>query len=424
MKKTSRYTVNQLVGERKTSWVVDGRTARNKRVRKRFPTEEAALGFRHRLEMADRKQELAFNTVATRLDQKEVDHLANQLDRLPGGVTLSEVIDRFLRDFNRAQHQKLSSEALGAYIEALEKETTSRGFRSPRTITERKNKVLAFLRDMGLQDGLVEEITRDQVQSWLESRGGRSWNDRRAALMAWLNYCRDQGWVARNVAEEIRRKNGPRPEVGIFTASEAEALLRAAYQEEGGRWLGWMATALFAGLRPDGEMGALTWEDIDLEDRLLYVRGGKKSVSGERYQREVEIHPTLEKWLRLALETGSEIFDPVNHRRSLGKVRMAAGFYPGVADIEETEQRRRKKAGITPLKLQAWPQDGTRHTCGTYLAGAGMNKSEIKDRLGTSEKMLRDHYLKVDKGVRREAKRFWALDPETVLNEKRLRVIA
>jgi len=167
------------------------------------------------------------------------------------------------------------------------------------------------------------------------------------------------GRVARNVVREqarqqtrqrrLEKRHDKRLEVGVDIPSKDE--LRAILAAAQGRWRPLVVTAIFTGLRAS-ELRGLTWDDVDLERKVLTVRqradrwntiGSPKSVSGKR---EVPLAPivvnTLREW-KLTCPRFAEDGEPrlwlvfpngdgnveylVNiHRRGLGPVQVAAGI--------------------------------------------------------------------------------------------------
>ena len=166
------------------------------------------------------------------------------------------------------------------------------------------------------------------------------------------------GHVARNVVREharhnrrearVEKRHKRQLQVGVDIPSKDEI---RAMLEHAGRLRPLLVTAIFTGLRAS-ELRGLTWDDVDLERKVLTVRqradrwntiGSPKSVSGKR---EVPLVPivvnTLREW-KLTCPRFAEDGEPrlwlvfpngdgnveylVNiHRRGLGPVQVAAGI--------------------------------------------------------------------------------------------------
>jgi integrase len=157
--------------------------------------------------------------------------------------------------------------------------------------------------------------------------------------------------------------------------------------------LGWLALALFCGLRPE-EADKLQWSDIDLQKGIVKVDAAASKV---RWRRLVYCTPCAVKWLAKAKALNASLPIP-------------------------RQTRRRALALMTAkLGLKAWPKDILRHTC------ASMLMAEWEDRLprrslspsrakpgGQSRRLpwklatiLHAHYRELVS--RAEARRFWGI---------------
>lgn len=117
--------------------------------------------------------------------------------------------------------------------------------------------------------------------------------------------------------------------------AEATALL-AASEELGGKVAAFVAVGMFARLRT-AELLQLDWRQIDLDAGTIEVAS---SISKTRDHRYVTISPNLAAWLRL-------------HRRESGPLRPAAW-------------RWHRDAAKRKAKLDKWPDNGMRHSFGSY----------------------------------------------------------
>lgn len=74
--------------------------------------------------------------------------------------------------------------------------------------------------------------------------------------------------IPNNPASKLNLKNDSKPEIQVFSRSQQEALIRASY---GHRYGVFIRLTLVTGLRI-GELLALTWDDIDIKEKMLTVR--------------------------------------------------------------------------------------------------------------------------------------------------------
>jgi integrase len=160
----------------------------------------------------------------------------------------------------------------------------------------------------------------------------------------------------------------------IARADEATALLEALPSSERALW----ATALYAGLRM-GELQALDWADINLDENLINVRRSWDRQTGfiepksQAGKRRVPLTQTLRNYLlqhRLQQGTGGAgpVFPNSHGRRA---------FTPSV-----TNQRAKNAwatAGLTPITLHE-----CRHTYAAYMIAAGINPKALSTYMGHS----------------------------------------
>lgn len=131
-----------------------------------------------------------------------------------------------------------------------------------------------------LGDVCVEDMTHECIESLSTSllRGGgknkrplapRTVSDILCVLRSILRFARRGGAIIPCDGSSVRIRRPP-VEIRVLTRYEQEQLCTYLYNNINHRNVG-LLLSLFAGLRV-GELCALQWEDIDLEDKLLYVR--------------------------------------------------------------------------------------------------------------------------------------------------------
>jgi len=127
-------------------------------------------------------------------------------------------------------------------------------------------------------------------------------------------------------------------------------LLHAAQSVHDGIFLAYVSIALFAGLRPDSELGKLTWKGIGLKAKKMRVPAVKT-----RKGRAITISDNLCQWLEVCDRT-KPIIPEVNFQRSFAAVKREAGFKGRVRDSKKLREIDDRE-GMKP-----WVPDYTRHT--------------------------------------------------------------
>ncbi|MBQ8621419.1 MAG: site-specific integrase [Oscillospiraceae bacterium] len=131
-----------------------------------------------------------------------------------------------------------------------------------------------------LGDVCVEDMTHELIESLSisllrgEGKNGRplaprTVSDILSVLRSILRFARRGGAIIPCDGSSVRIRR-PAVDIRVLTRQEQETLCRYLYNNVSPRNVG-ILLSLFAGLRV-GEICALRWEDIALEDRLLYVR--------------------------------------------------------------------------------------------------------------------------------------------------------
>jgi integrase len=181
-------------------------------------------------------------------------------------VTIEESVKRFLD----AKEPTVSDRTLDTYEQQLEA-------------------LLNTLPDAGDSplDRLQAEELRLYVRAYTEDDDGRPSNatqrKRYRHARAWLNWCVDEGFIDRSPLENLTQPKKEEKEAAFLKPEDVDRLLVAIEHhmetttDAVGRTpdLGWLAdvirVAVATGLRR-GELVALRWQDVDLNDQRLHVR--------------------------------------------------------------------------------------------------------------------------------------------------------
>ena len=189
-----------------------------------------------------------------------------------------------------------------------------------------------------------------------------------------FNYALESGYIDRNPSPKMNFKLGDKIKA-VLTEDQAKQLLFKA-REIKWEWYYHYALALYTGMR-NGELYALTWDKVDLDNRLILVNcswnskdGLKSTKSGD--DRRVEIAPPLVPIL-LELKaqwSGSDHVLPRSNKWDKGEqARELRMFLQGIGmqpirfhDLRATWATMLLSKGVEPIKVMkmgGWKDIGT-----------------------------------------------------------------
>jgi integrase len=191
--------------------------------------------------------------------------------------------------------------------------------------------------------------------------------------------------VPRNVAEAVKGPRPTPPEMRTLSGAETRGLLEAA---RGDRLEALYVLAVHTGMR-QGELLALKWRDIDLENTKVGVRRTITMSEGRIFLGEVKTKKSR-RTIRLtdaAVRALREhLARQIGHVESLGDLYGDQGlvFASEVGTpINPTNLRRRSFAAL--LKRANLPRirfHDLRHTCATLLLGRNVHPKYVQELLG------------------------------------------
>lgn len=235
----------------------------------------------------------------------------------------------------------------------------------------------------------VRELTADDVARFLQTKatGGysRATLDKlRGVLVQVLRHAERQGLVARNVASLVPTPSGPKAQGRSLTIEQAHRLLSAS---RGHPLEAAVVVALTCGLRP-GELLALRWADVDLDNRVLRVRQAVVRVGG-RIELGATKTDASRRQLRLPATTVAALREHSirqdTQRRALGEHWQEHGlvFSTGIGTVLDPANLRRSLRQVTEhAGLGRWHPHELRHSAASLLSAAGVPLEEVADVLG------------------------------------------
>lgn len=305
-----------------------------------------------------------------------------------GDVPLDAAVSFYLAHAAPAGGRRTLNEVAAEYLQAkVERNCRDEYVRAQRYA------VGVLGRDFGRRP--IATIGAADLRVWFRKKG---WEPLNAC-----NYMRDfsmlfgfakrRGYVPANPLDEMDRPRVPHKTPGIYSASEAEALLREAGAHPELGLTGWFAVGLLSGVRV-AEMERLSWSAFDLVERLIHI-GPKVAAKGGR-PRNVTIPENLVAWLETIPERKGDFQPPKGRRNRLQKL-----FALTEARLEEAG---RSVAG----KLAK--RNGLRHSFASHHyikhASAELTRAEIGQE---SKAVLFRHYVQCVS--KRDAAAYWNITP-------------
>ena len=361
------------------SYSLEGRLD-GKRIRQRAKTLDQAKALAHALEEGVE----AKRVFRSALSPEQLRDAEQATASLPSGVTLMDALSYYLENYS---HNSITVE------DAVWKILETKESRSAKTYEDSKSRLLKFAK---WSDGkALAQIDRSDASSFLQSVPQGSFNHYLRHCKGLYIWAMNEGEVEANPFAHIKPQRSEHTEVGLLSNDECKALLDAARRVNGGELLAYTAICLFAGLRPDSEMRALSWEALNLEDAELRVVKGKTKTP-----RTVDLSPNLLEWLMIC-DRKKPIYPPVGFRKKWAKVRNAAGFKGGVALMDARIEKEEK--------LKPWKFDSTRHTAVTNKVRISKDIGKSATWAGHAVSVCQRHYLGLVSSS--DASDFWSITP-------------
>lgn len=163
------------------------------------------------------------------------------------------------------------------------------------------------------------------------------------------------GCLKTNPVKTVKLLKEPPGRLRYLRAEEVEVLVKSCH----GYLRSIVMTALNTGMRR-GEILALRWKDVDLENRKITVRNTKNNET-----RVIPVNKTLyEELLNLSKESGSEYVFSNGEGRPFGDIKK--GFSSAL-----------KRAGIEDFRFH-----DLRHTFGSHLVMQGVDLKTVQQLMG------------------------------------------
>lgn len=348
-----------------------------KREQRYFRTKDEALEFAAALKERAAEHGRNANTIAPGLAEQ-----ATAAARLLEGydVTLIEVVRRFVED------EKAVKDSLKVDLAA------ERFKKAKEHLSPKQQQAIRLACDALAEDfpgRKMSSIKAAELLRHLEKHtgGSGSFNWKRRLLVTFWRWAAKppRKWCQAEVAESLEVRYRVAPEIGILTAKQAAALLKAA-EDHFPETVPGFAIALFTGMR-QAELARLDPEDITVEG--IRVPATKAKSKRRRF---INMPVPLSAWLK-AYPIGEMVL-PANWRRKEKAVRRLAGWRVW-SDLVPTLKFDPPMKAEPAETLPEWPDNALRHTHATVAIATGASLEQLTFEFGHSggAGVLRSHYV-------------------------------
>lgn len=363
----TQYSVNEDKNRRaagKLCWVVDGKP-NGKRKRFYFPTKELAQQEQKKLnfELAKNGHKLSDMPAEDRAEWFACKAKLSHLD-----VSMTTIVNDWLARHDVRAKSVTLADAWPLYQTFCDNRVAGReiGANSAKSF---KAGVRRFAEALGTEQ--LCDLDSLTIENYLHnlplSTGSK--NAHLLSLSRFFSYAVAQTWIPvhpiKGKIEKLRNLAVEEKLPEILTLEQAAKLLEVAEQTDP-ELVAPIAIGLFAGLRPT-EVWRLDWSDILWEKQIIHVRA---KVAKSSRNRDVQMAPNLAEWL-------------LPYRKSFGRL----------SECNQNNLSRRITAAGELAGIAQWPQDGLRHSYGSYHYAATEDAPTTSARMGHRDTtMLFKHY--------------------------------
>jgi hypothetical protein len=367
-------------GYRYPVWEIFGGDGHGKRIRKRCPDETSARLWKTAKEAELLNSQRAIRHLATHLTIDQISAAEALVARLGDRYTIDQVSDFFFRNHQEVDQQISLARASVAFRGAKE------GVIRERSIMQLKSTLGQFERFIGGDSNLHEITTADcerflrslRAKDGVNAASRKTWNNYRGDLNVFFGWCADKQrrWVAANPLADTPRFRVENSHIEVLSLAQAQALMEYVAEFREGQLVRYFALALFAGIRPGGELEKLAASPglVDLKNQVVRI---SPAISKTRKARQVTIQPNLYVWLT---RYGGELL-PTNYHHDVRHIR--------------------RKFDLS--------HDVLRHTFISMHVMAFGSFAETAIESGNSEFIIRNHYFNAT--TREDAQGFWQITP-------------
>lgn len=330
----------------------------------------------------------------------------------PYGYTIEQAVEHFIEHVKTTRRSVTVSALVKEYAAAKKQKGNKE-----RSLKDIAHRLKIFGHTFG--ERIVATITTAEVDDWLTSLGlsAQSQNNYRAVARAFFEHAMKRDYTPANPVARIDKVRIADKPAAIFKPDELEELLTAAGEidaataaeevKHGKRrtpeTLPVLVIGAFAGLRM-AEIFRLDWSEVDLARGFIEVKASKSKTAQRRL---VTIQPNLRAWLAPFADRKGPVWP---------------GKKPG-AHGGESNWRVKLEPVREAAELTEWPENGLRHSFGSYHLAKHGNANALALEMGhTTTKEIFAHYREVVRPD--DAERYWNIRPAAPANVVPMEAVA
>jgi integrase len=344
--------------------------AGGKRRREFFKTREEA-----NKRVSDLNNEIQnFGSGASQIAPQHYHDAVNAIALLEGtDMTLTQVVESWLKHLSKIKESITLVELAQRYVDNPNR-------RKP--ISHRAyNDYLNKAKKVGshFPEKFTHDITADDIQKVINELPEGSVTSYKRILNAMFKWgsLSPQGFHDGNVIAEVEAYRTIKDKPEVLTNEDIESLLNSAKDELKGRYLPYYILSIFGGLRRS-EVSRITWDDIDLKRKHIYISPKVSKTNASRY---VELMPNVIKWLELCDQREPILTVPTKRQKII-----------------------RDKA-----KLTNWQRNIMRHTACSFFYAYHQDEGRLTNWAGHGLAVFLSHYKNAV--IKEDAIKFWSITP-------------
>jgi integrase len=306
----------------------------------------------------------------------------------PHHLGLLDVVREYLEDHKQRSASIPFGQLFDLYLEAKAKRS------------EKYKTQLRWAKDRfsTLHDRLAADITVRDLDEVLKGEKATVRNAWMRYLRAVLNFGVKRDYLTSNPVAKLDFEEVTKGDTEIFEPATIQAILDDCLKHDL-QFLPYRVLGFFCGIRPEGELSRLEWQDVDLDAKQVTLRA---EITKKKRKRWIDLSDNGVAWLQAYQKHGGRMRGRVAPWTS-GELRdHHRGNWTRVVGVTEKGKPKRR-----------WIQQGMRHSFCSYWLVAHDNDVDtlvVQSGHESKEVMWNSYYAAATK---KDAEKFWKIEPKS-----------